>query len=349
MPDSNDSDGNGTKGWLDSLERLCRIPEEFREEVLPRTAALEMLRCGPETFDLLLEAGLPHGGEEGSELFDRLDLVNLALYSGSRESVPEQTMGYALRWMHDDPATLSTPRRWTYSVELSCDRADGACGADPTWSIALPTPDVHGGWVESLEIGPAGARLTETDIVGSGPGGLRASGVMVTSGERRTIRSKQLLDIVTEYSHGDYRWARLPEELMARPELVLSQGYAPCIAACLDLEAKCRAAGFEARTRRGWIMGMLDLAHSWLEVVDEDGAVKTVDPAFVLLARQHAERPHPDIEAAFTGSLLNRLMPTPHRADQPINGHTCGGTRRRPKHTTQIQAADDHTGGADRR
>ena len=328
--------------WLDSLERLCRIPAEFRDEAVGRPAALEMLRCGSETLDELVNAGLPHGGEEGAELFDRLDLVNLALYSGTKESVPEQTMGYALRWMHDDPETLFTPRRWTYSVELSCDRPDG-CAAEPAWSIARPTPEVHGGRVESLEIGPEGATLADDDIVGGGPKGLRASGVMVTSGERRTIRSKQLYDIVTEYARGDYRWARLPEEMMARPELVLPQGYAPCIAACLDLEAKCRAAGFEARTRRGWIMGMLDLAHSWLEVLDEDGLIKTVDPAFVLLARQQAQHPHPGVEEAFTGSLINRLMPTPHRADQPVNGHSCGGARRRPRHVTQIQAAEDHT------
>ena len=53
---------------------------------------MEMLRCGPDTLDGLVRAGLPCGGVPGAELFDRYDLFNLALLSGSGASVPERAI-----------------------------------------------------------------------------------------------------------------------------------------------------------------------------------------------------------------------------------------------------------------
>ncbi|MER5762182.1 hypothetical protein [Streptomyces sp. NPDC002082] len=329
----------GLEGWLDSLRDLLVIPPELRDEWVERDAALELLQCGREILDELLRAGLPHGGTPGAERFDRFDLVNLALYSGSGTSVPEKTMRYALRWMHADPEALFRPQRWNYSVALTPPAAHGEGEPERTdWNLATPHPELSGGWTESLSIGPEGAAtLGEKDITASGTSGLTASGVLVTSGERREIVSEKLRAIVTSYGPDRFRWGRMPEELQWRKDEVLAQGYAPCISVCLELAERCREAGFEARTRRGWIMGMLDLAHSWLEVVDEDGLVKNVDPAFVILADHHAEAPHPDIAQAFTGSLLNRLLPTEHHADEPVNGYRRGGLFAHPRHQTDIQ------------
>lgn len=327
----------GLDGWLESLGDLLVIPPELRDEWVERDAALDMLQCGPEVFEELLRAGLPHGGTPGAERFDRFDLVNLALYSGSGNSVPEKTMRYALRWMHADPQSLFRPLRWDYSVALSPPAADAQ--ADPErmdWNLATPHPELSGGWTESLSIGP-GAALGEKDVTARASSGLAVSGVLVTSGERREIVSERLREIVTSFGPDRFRWGRMPEELQWRKDDVLSQGYAPCISVCLELAERCREAGFEARTRRGWIMGMLDLAHSWLEVVDEDGLVKNVDPAFVILADHHAESPHPAIAEAFTGSLLNRLLPTEHHADEPVNGYRRDGRFAHPRHQTNIQ------------
>lgn len=328
----------GLEGWLESLRNLLVIPPDLRDERIDRSGALELLQCGPRILDELLANGLPCGGEPGAERFDRFDLVNLALYSGSGASVPEKTMRFALRWMHADPGSLFRPRRWDYSVVLSPPAGDA--GGDPAgveWSLATPRPELHGGRVESLVVGPDGAVVGEKDITARGTAGLTASGVLVTSGERRRIRSPELREIVTSFGPDRFRWGRMPEEFQWRKDEVLSQGYAPCIAVCLELAERCRAAGFEARTRRGWIMGMLDLAHSWLEVVDEDGLTKTVDPAFVILAAHHAETPHPSVAEAFTGSLLNRLMPTEHHADEPVNGYRRDGRFSHPSHRTDIQ------------
>jgi hypothetical protein len=329
--------GDTLTGWLRSLDVLLRIPAELRNEQVGRAVALEMLRCGEPILDELIASGLLHGGERGAELFDRFDLVNLSLYSGSGTSVPEETMKFALRWMHEHPSSLFRPRAWDYHVELSCDRPGGCPTGERDWLIARPQPEVYAGWTESLTVEPVCG--DGIDLRSDGDP-LLAKGVLVTNGEHREIRSARIREIVSEYPSADYRWARMPEQLQWQPEAVLSQGYAPCIAVTLDLAAKCRAAGFPARTRRGWIMGMLDLAHSWLEVVDEDGIVKAVDPAFAILADHHSERPHPEFTAACYGSPLNRLMPTGHEANNPIMGHTCGGAASTPKHRTMITSQD---------
>ncbi len=334
---SDEWDATNQDKWLASLATLFVIPEEYRDERFDRAAAAELLGCGEKLLDTLIANGLPHGGETGDERFDRFDLVNLALYSGVGTSVPEKATRYALRWMHESPESLYTAKRWDFSIKLSC-AAQAGCGDDPQWTIARPVPELQGGSVESLTLNGRNARSEHLDLVSEGPEGLAFEAVLISDGTRQEIVSPVLREILTQFAT-DYRWVRMPEPLQWRTDLVLPQKAAPCIASCLELVEQCRAAGFEARTRRGWILGMLDLAHSWLEVVDSDGVLKMVDPAFMILAADHAERPHPDFRGACLGSRLNRLLPTEHHADQPVLGHTCGGTWSAPNQKTMIQLA----------
>ena len=294
-------------GWLDSLDRLFRIPPEFRDETVEWSRARDLLGGGDSLLQTLVDHGLPHSDSSGQIRFDRLDLINLSLYSGSGTSGAEVAMKYALRWMHDAPETLYTPRKWNFSIEVSCPHPEGCGDEERSWDIARPEPDRYGGRTETLSVAKDGAAV---------------EAVLVSNGAQRPLRSARLREIALEYSEG-YRWIQIPEQLQWQSELLLSHGIAPCIPASLDMAEKCRAAGFEARTRRGWILGMLDIVHSWLEVVDEDGLVKTVDPAFLILARDHAEKPHPGFREACLGSLLNRLMPTDHEADNPVLQHEC--------------------------
>lgn len=329
--------------WLASLERLFAVPPGYRDEIIDRPGALDILGCGDEILDELIRSGLPCSGEAGAERFDRHDLVNLGLNSGIGETVPEKTMRFAMRWMAEDPRTLFRPKRWEFAIELSCAAPAGCGGGGVRWSIARPAPQLYGGWVESLACTPAGPAVDELDFVSPGGPSFAVDAVLVTNGEHRELRSARLREILSEYSGGGYRWARLPEPLQWKPELVLPYGVAPCISVCVDLAAKCRAAGYEARTRRGWILGMLDLAHSWLEVVDDDGAVKTVDPVFGILAEAFAE-PHPDFAAACFGSALNRVLPTEHAAHQPLLGHVCAGVPSTPRTKAAIQVAAEQPG-----
>ncbi|MFE0023709.1 transglutaminase domain-containing protein [Amycolatopsis sp. NPDC059021] len=324
--------------WLATLDALFTIPPGYRREDVDRAGALDILRCSDEVLTELVNAGLPHSGD--GELFDRHDLFNLALYSKSGVSAAEMGIRFALRWMTRDPHTWFQPMRWNYSLTMT---GPSGHGGEATFSVARPLPEAFGGQVERLDTTP-GNRDAETpgpDVVVVTDGDTaQVDAVLRTVGEPRTLRSRRLREIVSEYSHGDYRWARMPEELQRHPELVLPHGVAPCISVSLDLAGKARAAGYPARTRRGWILGMLDLAHSWLEVTDDDGQVKIVDPIFAGLA-DHAGRAHPDFREACFGSALNRLLPTAHEADNGLYHHSRGGTSTVPKSTLTIRAVKE--------
>ena len=322
--------------WFESLDALFRVPAGFRDECVSRVEAAAMLGCGDELLGELVARGLPCSGEPGAERFDRYDLFNLGLYSGTGSSLPERGIRFALRWMSGAPETWFRPARWTFSVELACPR-EGGCGADPWWSLALPRPDAFGGRTLHLESTPGGATAGPGDAE-CGGGGLALSATLETRGQHLELRSPALLRITHDFMERGHRWVRLPEELQRRPELVLPAGVAPCISASLWLQQRFGEAGFEARTRRGWILGMLDLAHAWVEVRDVDGVVKPVDPVFAMLAA-HAEAAHPDFAAACLGSRMNRLLPTAHAADEPLSRHRCGGRESRPAHRTVIRAA----------
>ncbi|WP_223199543.1 hypothetical protein [Solihabitans fulvus] len=323
-------------GWLAALARLFVIPAGYRDENVDRVGALDMLRCGPAVLDALIRDGLPCSGEPGAERFDRYDLFNLALYSGSNSSVPERAIQFALRWMGKAPETWLNPMAWQVGIELACPEQHG-CGDAPTWSMARPTPEAFGGRTIELRTDPAGATIGREDVTAQGSPAFGLTVDLETRGERRQLRAPALREIVDEFMTGDWRWARMPEELQARPDLVLPHGVAPCISVSLRLAERCAAAGFQARTRRGWILGMLDLAHAWLEVVDEDGQLKVVDPIFAMLS-DHAVDPHPDFRAVCLGSRVNRLLPSEHSADNPLAQHTCGGVSRVPKKKVVVRS-----------
>ncbi|WP_266401071.1 hypothetical protein [Streptomyces sp. NBC_01275] len=325
----------GENGWLNSLAALYAMPEDHRDFSVGRPAALDVLRCDGPVLDLLVGAGLQCADIDGAQHFDRYDLFNLALASQSGRSLPEISMRYALRWMQGAPATWTEPLDWNFDVELGCPLGDG-CGADPRWEHARLLPEATGGQLLSWQTEPTDVRVTDDVVRHSGPGPVRLAGSLRTCGELRTLRSQKLRYIVDEFLAHDYTWARMPETLQAQETRMLAAGVAPCIAASIFLEREFRAAGYEAITRRGWIMGVLDLAHSWVEVTDDDGMTKCVDVTFRKLT-QYAHRPHPELAEACVGSRLNRLLPTSIPADGAMAGHRCGGVARTPLRKTTVR------------
>ena len=323
--------------WLAARERLFAIPAPFRDERVNRADALQTLRCGEELLDRLVAHGLPCGGPPGDERFDAYDLFNLALDSGSGRSMPEMAFGFALRWMSGSPERWFEPRRWTVSVTVACGR-DGGCGAHPRWSIARPRPDLFGGAVEQLAVTPPVPAGDGATIELRGSGGLGMACEVRTRGRRMALRNPRLREVVRDFMHAGHRWIRMPEGLQRQDALVLSHGVSNCISASLHLERLLRAEGFEVTTRRGWMLGMLDIEHAWIEVRDDDGAVKAVDPIFALLAA-HAPESNPELEEVVMGSHINRLLPTLHAADEPLVHHVCAGAESPVRKTTEIRAA----------
>lgn len=320
--------------WLSALERTFLVPEDHRVGYFDRVAALDMLRCGEQVLDELVQAGLPTLGEPGAEWFDRFDLFNLALASGSQTSVPEKAIKYALRWMHRGPKTWTESLDWTFVVDLSCPL--DTCGEDPEWSHAQMLPEAVGGELYDWKVEPEGARMVGDQLRYSGPGPLRFSGNVSTSGELMQLRSPVLRRIVEDFFAVGYRWVRLPEPLQWEYQRLLDAGVSPCISASLFLAREFEAAGYPAVTRRGWLLGMLDLSHSWVEVTDDDGVVKPIDPIFTWLT-EYADKPHPDLAAASIGSRMNRLLPAAMTADGLMATHSCGGRELTPRRKTMIR------------
>jgi hypothetical protein len=315
------TDAADAKRWLDSLAKLYPVPDPHRVENVDRTQALEILRCGPAVFEELLASGLPHGEGQSGVVFDRHDLINLALHSGSGLSMPERAVRYALRWMREDPTQWATPLEWTFHIELSCVRGE-ECGGGSSFAHTRLLPEINGGaireWTSDRPV-----RIDEQDITMSGPGPVQLSGRLRTEGRLMRLRSPQLRAITKDFIDVGYRWAQLPKAVQADYTTVMAYGVAPCFAASLFLENEYRAAGYQAISRSGWILGMLDLVHAWVEVVDDDGVTKSVDVIFDPLSR-HAEDAHPELPQAALGSRVNRILQTAAAADVPHTGHTCG-------------------------
>jgi hypothetical protein len=321
-------------GWLSALDGLFTIPADFRNEDVDRVAALDMLRCGEAVLDALIAAGLPCRGEAGAEWFDRYDLFNLALASKSLVSVPERAIRYALRWMHAGPQTWTEPVRWSFDIQLRCPLPE--CGPQAEWSHSRLDFESVGADLLDWHTEPATAVTGEDEVVFAGPGPVGMRGQMVTRGTLMTLRSPVLQSITDQFLAADYPWIRMPERLQYDYKRVLAAGAAPCISASLFLQSQYQAAGYQAITKRGWLLGMLDLAHSWVEVIDDDGVRKAVDPIFVRLA-DHAESPHPQLAAGCIGSRLNRLLPTAIPADGQMVSHRCGNRHSIPTRRTVIR------------
>lgn len=348
--------------WTDALAGLYQVPDDFRVGYFDRAGALDVLRCGEEVFEELLAAGLGHTGGPGEERYDRYDLFNLALASGSGASVPEKAIGYALRWMNRGARPWTERLEWSFAATVGCPQ--DSCGADPSFAHARMLPGLAGGELLAWEAGPGvhdgtgddgsggtgpGAPGTEPGTPGTepgapgsgrvrldGPGPLAFSARVATRGHRSALRSPVLRRIVDDFLAAGYRWVRVPERLQWDHRRMLAAGVAPCISASLFLAEQFEQAGYRAFARRGWLLGILDLAHSWVEVEDDDGVVRPVDPIAGWLSA-YADRPDPDFAQAAIGSWLNRQLPADLPADGLMAEHRCGGQDREPTRTTTIR------------
>ena len=326
-------------GWLQSLRTLYVLPEEFRTDDTDWTTALRMLGCGEQLLRELMAAGLRHTPGPDGPLFDWHDLHNLALYSGSGSSQPERGMRFALRWMGAAPETWTEPVSWRFEAELSCPHPHSGTY---DWSLAEPIPALYGG--ESQVVTTDAVEVRDGYLTASGIEAFHHTAELRTAGISDRIRSPELREILLSYSSPDYRWLRLPHALQVKTDLVLSQHGVTCVASSLDLAARCRAAGYPARTRIGWMLGLLDLRHAWIEVTDDDGVVKVADPVFGRLA-DLTDDVQPGFREACLGSTFTRLLPTALEADTPLTSHRCGAAVVEPVRNLRLRMREP-AGGA---
>jgi hypothetical protein len=273
------------------------IPAEHHVPDTDRATAAQLLGCDEPALDALVRGGLT----VREDRFDSRDLFNLALHSGTGRSVPEQAFAYSLRWMRGPADALLAPRTLGFTLTAHC-----AC---PDVVLAVPRPDRYGGSVT-----PAPSR----DVV-------RASSVTATVrtvGRAAPLRSPVLRGLVEEFAGLGVRWVKLPDALREDESLVTAHRVATCESASRWLAGRCQAAGYAATTRIGWVVGMLDLVHAWVEVTDDDGETKVLDPVFSLFAATVPDA-NPLLTDPAVALRTNRLVPTGLEVGGRVAHHDC--------------------------
>lgn len=269
------------------------IPAAYRTPDTDFTAAGQMLGM---SHDELVDTGLPV--TDGR--FDSRDLFNLGLHSGTGRTVPEQAFAFALRWMRSGTDALLATRRYSFELSVSCD-----CGAPST--LARPAP--YDGTVDYRAESDTGFAAT-----------------VETVGVRAPVRSPEVREIMREFFSREPRWVKLPDALREDESLLVSHGVASCESASRYLARQCVAAGVEATTRIGWVAGMLDLVHAWVEVVDTDGETKVLDPIFGMFAAL-IPGANPALTDPAVSLRTNRLIPTTMSVGGRVLTHPCAAAR----------------------
>lgn len=327
-------------GLWHGLDTLFAVPPEHRLDDVDRASARQLLGCDDHTLSTLLDRGLQASGEEGDERFDSRDLFNLAVHSGTGTTVPEQAFAYSLRWMRSSTEELLAPRASRFALRIAC-AADG-CGPESTSSLALPRPERLGGAVHDLTVEPADGATGQTsdggDTVVRTASELAVTATVHTRGEQAELRSPELRAIAAEFAAMDLRWVKLPPALQNDVDLVTTHGVASCDSASRYLARRCVRAGIPAVTRIGWVVGMLDLVHAWVEVEDADGATKVIDPVFVLFSATVRDT-NPLLRDPAVALRTNRLIPTGLSTGRAVAEHRCAGEPAAARVTTKILPA----------
>lgn len=284
---------------------------------IDRNEALEVLRCGDEVLELLVQDGLANRTSDGLERFDYHDLANVALYSGSGKSLPEAAERFLLRFAEGSPSQWTAGKRWDVTWSLRCDR---------------PHCD-HGSWLISLPVlGPRSARdATLADADHREPmrhegGAVELRFMAEVVGSQRSVVAAGIRDLFTqlvaELHTGRFRYQWMPQEMRADVDAAIAHGTLDCSAASLLLARRCESSGYTAHTRIGVVLGLVGVEHVVTEVLDSDGAWKTLDPVFAFLAGR-SDRVTPGFAEFCAGSVGNRMLTWGLPATAPLAIHTC--------------------------
>ena len=312
--------------WQAAARKTAWIPSAFAAYHMSLEDAAARLRAPVSLLERLIDEGLPAAGAPVPRV-DSNDIFNLGLELGWRGALPVVGFTGALRWLTLPLGALLEPQTW--HCQFSVAASPGARDV----RLALPFPEVYAGrW--AAETGPPPPPGPRRDRVDLAPGNC-LQGVVRLQGRHQPVRGEAIGRIVRDVLSSGMRWAKLPLTLQNRPAVVSALGYANCVSVSLSVAEKLRGAGFAARTRRGWLIAPVSTGHSWVEVQDEDGKWRVIDPVLVLLRRrlEAVERPRrsasPQTGAGewdlADGLLVNRVLPTALPGDKPLCVAADGG------------------------
>jgi Transglutaminase-like superfamily len=102
-----------------ALGRFVLVPAEHASYDTDPANAARSLRLEADEIAALADAGLPHVADtRRGPLFDYVDLINVAAFSGSGQSVPELALRFLLRFSASPAPTWYEPRDWLIGIRL---------------------------------------------------------------------------------------------------------------------------------------------------------------------------------------------------------------------------------------
>jgi hypothetical protein len=292
-----------TRDLAATIGRFVPVPAGHASYDTDAESAERWLRLPAEEIQAL--AGkLSFVDSERGPLFDYTDLVNVAMFSGSGESVPELALRFLLRFAASAPESWYAARDWLVGIRLP--EGPGA--------IRVRVPDRYGEGVSAVpEAAAAGLGAPEsTDPLAEG---YRA--VVRLTGARYTVRDPriQLLwrEVVGALVSGSVIYQTVTESLRTIHHQAWELGMADCIVVARLLADRIRELGLPARARRGYLLGLVGSDHAWCEVY-EDGVWKNLDAVFAFIASgggrdRNLAMDSPQFASACFGSRFNRLLP----------------------------------------
>lgn len=313
------------EAMLAALDDVYFVPESHSRCDVTEAEARPILDCDDAGLAALVQNGLPSAVVDGVRRFDQCDLFNLALRAGAGNTPPEIAFRFALRWMSAATDEMLAERRWAFAADVCCPLGED-CGGDS--ALAVPVPQIYGG-----ELRTDGA-LPEPDSDGrihrgrTGAASLHAK--IRLAGAMTEIADPVIRDIYGSFLQRPPRWVKLPAAIQADLAQLESRNVATCVSASLALERDFNGAGLTARTRRGWVLGMLDLVHAWVEVKQRDGTVVVIDPIFALFSTM-VPSANPSLRQSHVSIRTNRILPTPMSATAPVAVHRCADASTPPK------------------
>ncbi|WP_241841796.1 transglutaminase domain-containing protein [Pseudofrankia sp. BMG5.36] len=289
--------GRGRAGQPDPGWRRARLgfePTPPDLAVFDTTlAAAATVLCADEAAVAAL--GLPQVGG----LLDFTDVANAALHSGTGTTLPEMARRLLMRFAAGEPDRWYAPLDWTVAVHQP--------PTGETLQMAVPDLDAEG--VELLD-DPAADQ--PRPVV---PDGHQADPYQVRvrlTGERYDVTDRRIHaafdDVLAALHGGAVHYQAIAEPLRADHRRSWELGVADCVVAGRVLADRLRAEGFQARARRGFLLGLIGNDHGWCEV-HLDGQWRPLDPVFAYLAAEHGRDSAARFETACRGGRFNRVLP----------------------------------------
>jgi hypothetical protein len=242
--------------------------------------------------------------------------------------VPELAQRALFRFAAGAPERWTAPTRWQVAVEHRC-LAGTDAGHVGGWVLAEPDPARWGGATEDWQT-HQGLRLR---LDGRGdepelrPDCASATGTVRLEGRRQRVVAPAIAEAFHELVRGierdapRYQW--LAAGLRADPDAAANLGVTDCAASSLLLGRELARLGFTTRTGAGTVLGLVPTQHAWVEVLDDDGAWKALDPIFAGIAARV-----PGTRAEFAdfclGSFSSRVLPWNRAAGEAMAMHRCG-------------------------